>query len=137
MSSLLASGAPTFYWLVDFLKWFVPAALLVVGVLLNLVGCLGLLRLPDVYNRLQAVATCVTLGTCCMLLGAGLGMAWSGLPASGSGAGKAVLCLLFIMLTGPAAAHAIARGAHRVGVRLWDGSVGDDYHQDKSRRPES
>ncbi|UCG29051.1 MAG: monovalent cation/H(+) antiporter subunit G, partial [Bacteroidales bacterium] len=41
---------------------------LCIGVLFNFFGCLGLLRLPDVYNRLQASTKCVTLGTCSILL---------------------------------------------------------------------
>ena len=43
--------------------------LLSIGVLFNLFGCIGLLRLPDVYNRLQSATKCVTLGTCSILLG--------------------------------------------------------------------
>ena len=43
--------------------------LLIVGVVFNLFGCIGLIRLPDVYNRLQSATKCVTLGTCSMLLG--------------------------------------------------------------------
>jgi monovalent cation/proton antiporter MnhG/PhaG subunit len=35
----------------------------------NLFGCVGLMRLPDVYNRLQSATKCVTLGTCSILLG--------------------------------------------------------------------
>ena len=35
----------------------------------NLFGCLGLVRFPDVYNRLQAATKCVTLGTCSILFG--------------------------------------------------------------------
>jgi multicomponent Na+:H+ antiporter subunit G len=36
----------------------------VVGVAFDLLGCLGLIRLPDIYNRLQAATKSVTLGTC-------------------------------------------------------------------------
>ena len=39
------------------------------GLFFDLVGCLGLVRLPDVYNRLQAGTKCVTLGTFLILLG--------------------------------------------------------------------
>ena len=42
--------------------------LISVGVLFNLFGCIGLLRLPDMYNRLQAATKCVTLGCCSILL---------------------------------------------------------------------
>ena len=43
--------------------------LISIGVLFNLFGCIGLIRLPDVYNRLQSATKCVTLGTCSILAG--------------------------------------------------------------------
>ena len=35
-----------------------------IGVLFDIFGCIGLLRLPDVYNRIQSSTKCVTVGTC-------------------------------------------------------------------------
>ena len=95
------------------------------GLAFDVFGCLGLVRLPDVYNRLQAATKCVTLGTCSILFGTFLIV---GFTAAGM---KALLCIVFLVLTSPVAAHAIARGAHRAGVKLWDGSVVDKYAQDK------
>ena len=95
-----------------------------IGLAFDLFGTVGLVRLPDVYNRVQAATKCVTLGTCMILLGVLLG-AWGG--AMGA---KAVLCAVFLLLTSPVAAHAIARGAYRSGVRLWQGSVVDRYGED-------
>lgn len=87
-------------------------------------GCLGLVRLPDVYNRLQAATKCVTMGTCSILFGTFL---ISGFTTAGI---KALLCMMFLILTTPVAAHAIARGAHKSGVKLWEGSVVDQYTAD-------
>ena len=98
---------------------------LVVGVLFNLFGCIGLLRLPDVYNRLQAATKGVTLGTCGILFGVFL---LNGFNALGI---KSLICIPFIFLTAPTAAHAIARGAHQFGVKLWEESVLDAYEEDK------
>ncbi|RXG63005.1 Na+/H+ antiporter subunit G, partial [Candidatus Atribacteria bacterium 1244-E10-H5-B2] len=44
---------------------------------------------------------------------------------------KSLLCMIFIVLTAPVAAHAIARGAHRAGVKLWKDSIVDKYAEDK------
>jgi len=96
-----------------------------VGLAFDVFGCLGLVRLPDVYNRLQAATKCVTLGTCSILFGTFLIV---GAKASGF---KALLCIVFLILTSPVAAHAIARGAHRAGVKLWEGSTIDKYKEDK------
>ena len=96
-----------------------------VGLTFDFFGCLGLVRLPDVYNRLQAATKSVTLGTCSILLGTFLVV---GATAAGW---KALLCIMFILLTSPVAAHALARGAHRGGFKLWEKSVVDKYKEDK------
>jgi multicomponent Na+:H+ antiporter subunit G len=96
-----------------------------IGLTFDVLGCLGLVRLPDVYCRLQAATKCVTLGTCSILFGTFLVV---GFTAAGI---KSLLCIIFILLTAPVAAHAIARGAHRAGVKLWKGSVVDKYTEDK------
>ena len=44
---------------------------------------------------------------------------------------KSLLCILCVALTAPVAAHAIARGGHRAGIPLWEGSVVDRYAEDK------
>jgi multicomponent Na+:H+ antiporter subunit G len=96
-----------------------------VGAAFTFFGCLGLVRLPDVYNRLQASTKCVTLGAIFMLIAV---IVSSGFGSLGV---KAILCLLFILITSPTAAHAISRGAHHSGVRLWKGSVVDEYLKDR------
>jgi multicomponent Na+:H+ antiporter subunit G len=93
-----------------------------VGVAFNLLGCLGLVRLPDVYNRLQAATKCVTLGTCMILFGTFIHAAGNDRWQMGV---SALLCAGFILLTSPVGAHAIARGAYRSGVKLCEGSVVD------------
>ena len=42
---------------------------IIIGLIFDIFGCLGLVRLPDVYNRLQAATKCVTMGTCSILFG--------------------------------------------------------------------
>ena len=98
---------------------------IIIGVVFDFFGCLGLVRLPDVYNRLQAATKCVTLGTCGIMLGVFL---ISGISPLGI---KALLLIIFIILTSPTGAHALARAAHRAGVKLWEKSVCDRYEEDK------
>jgi multicomponent Na+:H+ antiporter subunit G len=99
----------------------------VIGVLFDIFGCIGLLRLPDVYNRLQSGTKCVTIGTCFILAGSLI------LLESVSGAVKGVICIAFILITSPTAAHALAQAAHRSGIKLWDGSVVDRYREDRTK----
>ncbi|MCM8796451.1 MAG: monovalent cation/H(+) antiporter subunit G [Candidatus Omnitrophica bacterium] len=98
---------------------------IVVGLGFDIFGCIGLIRLPDVYNRLQATTKCVTLGTCGILFGTFI---LKGFCATGI---KALLTIVFLLLTSPVAAHALARGAHKSGVKLCDKSVCDKYAEDK------
>ena len=99
-----------------------------IGAAFNFFGCLGLLRLPDIYNRLQASTKCVTFGTIFLLIGV---MIYTGFSAIGI---KALLCLFFILVTSPTAAHAISRGAYHSKVNLWHKSVIDKYGEDESEK---
>lgn len=100
---------------------------IVVGLVFDFFGCLGLVRLPDIYNRLQASTKCVTFGTCSILFGAFLML---GITAAGI---KVLLCIIFLVLTAPVSAHALARGAHISGVKLWKKSVCDKYKEEKEK----
>lgn len=103
------------------LAGIIGAGFIALGLVFDIFGCIGLMRLPDVYNRLQATTKCVTLGTCSILFGTFIikGFCPAGI--------KALLVIIFLMLTSPVAAHALARGAHKSGVKLWDKSVCDKY----------
>ncbi|MGC8976901.1 MAG: monovalent cation/H(+) antiporter subunit G [Candidatus Ratteibacteria bacterium] len=94
-----------------------------IGGFFNLFGCIGLVRLPDVYNRLQASTKCVTLGTCSILLG----ILIKG-PLNISL--KAFLTIIFILISAPTAAHAISRASHIQGVNLWEGSICDKLKEE-------
>jgi len=87
------------------------------GVIFLFLGALGILRLPDVYNRLQAGTKCTTLGAFCAIVGVGI--------AEPSWAFKALTVAAFILLTNPISAHALARASYKSAVRLYDGTVVD------------
>jgi multicomponent Na+:H+ antiporter subunit G len=95
--------------------------LIIVGILFDIFGCIGLVRFPDVYNRLQASTKCVTLGTILLLVGVAF------VSHNGAIGAKAVICAVFILITSPTAAHAVAKGSYASGVPLWEQSVVDKY----------
>ncbi len=92
-----------------------------IGILFNLFGCLGLIRLPDVYNRLQAATKCVTLGTCSILLGLLIRYGFVDIGV------KSLIAIPLLFLASTAAAHALVKGAYKFGIKLWEKSVVDDY----------
>lgn len=83
---------------------------LVGGLFFLFVGTVGLLRLPDVYNRLHATTKCDTLGAGLLLLSLAL-------QSSLVVGIKLVLLAVFILITNPTAAHVIAKAAYKTGVK--------------------
>jgi len=100
-------------------------ALLGVGAACALVGAMGIVRLPDVYNRIHAQTVSIVGGVVLMLIGISFieGISLYSL--------KALIIALFIFLTNPVGSHAIARAAHKSGVKLWPKSVADKLKEEK------
>src|SRR5215203_5689097 len=90
----------------------VGAVLLVVGALFMLLAGLGVLRLPDLFMRLQAATKASTLGVGCMLLAVAIHFQDLTVTA------RAVMVIAFFCLTAPA--------AYAVGVPLWEGTITDE-----------
>lgn len=99
-----------------------------VGLAFIFLGCLGLVRMPDVYCRLQASTKCVTLGTGSVLISA---IFLSGVPAT---AMKAIVCIVFLFLNSPTAAHALAKAARISGIKVWQ-KPGDEKVYPAGPRP--
>ena len=87
--------------IIDLLSW----VSLVAGSIFLIIGTIGLIRLPDFFTRLHAASVVDTLG--CILIMMGL-MLQSGLSLVTV---KLILIMIFILLTSPTAAHALAKAA--------------------------
>lgn len=100
------------------------AVMWVAGAAFVLLAALGVLRLPDVFTRMQASTKASTLGLGCLLIGAAiqLGDFASFIRVVSIGA--------FILLTTPVAAHVIARASYLADVPLWEGTVRDERRRD-------
>ena len=103
---------------------------ILVGVVFDLLGAIGLVRFPDVYNRLQSATKSVTLGTFGIMIGILIVAGFSPLGI------KALICGVFLLLTAPVSAHALSRGSLRFGARMWKGTVIDSYGKDKLGGPQ-
>ncbi|MFQ5975047.1 MAG: monovalent cation/H(+) antiporter subunit G [Candidatus Hydrothermarchaeales archaeon] len=109
------------------------------GMFFFMIGVLGLLRLQDVYLRMHATAKCDTLGATAILLGLAIYSLASGQASYGPfgsvfTAAKMIIIIIFIFWANPTAAHAIAKAAYLSGVKLWEGSVFDQYGPDVKDR---
>lgn len=88
-----------------------------IGTIFLFLGGLGVFRLPDVYNRLQAGTKCTTLGAFLTIIGVGITQpGW--LP-------KTLVIALFILITNPISNHALGRASRKSGVSLCDKSIVD------------
>ena len=95
---------------------------ILVGAVFLCLGALGLVRMPDLYNRIQAGTKATTLGTMLTLVGmACLQPDW---------ALKLLLIGLFILLTNPLSSQVMARAAHRTGSRKTAKNVVDRLAED-------
>lgn len=94
--------------------------LLAIGTTFTLVAAIGLLRMPDVYMRLQVSTKGATLGVGSLLLAVPL--FFTDLEV----AVRALLIVAFIFLTTPISGHMLARAAYIVGVPLAKRAVVDE-----------
>jgi len=113
--------------------------LLGIGVFFNLLAGIGLLRFPDVYTRLHAGTKCTTFGSI-FIIGSvillGLKNWWFDTDVNGSViAIHSIFALAAILITNPTGAHAIARAAHRSGVKPF-GAVVDDLQNKTVKKTE-
>jgi multicomponent Na+:H+ antiporter subunit G len=83
------------------------------GVFFAFVAAVGLLRLPDVYARTHAASKSDTLGAVLSLAGVAIAF------GADIALAKTIFLLVFMFVTNPTAAHAIARAAHDQGIEPW------------------
>src|SRR5687767_13057921 len=100
------------------------------GSLFALLAAIGVLRMPDVFTRMQASTKASTLGLGCLLAGAALQLGDFGSLI------RVVSIGAFIVLTTSVAAHVIARASYLAEVPLWDGTVLDEREGDSQRAPD-
>ncbi len=84
----------------------------VAGGVFCLAAGLGVLRLPDLLNRMHASTKAGTLGSGLILVAVAVAF------AEGTVIARAVAAILFLLLTAPVAAHLIGRAAFRTGVPM-------------------
>ncbi|EMA42048.1 monovalent cation/H(+) antiporter subunit G [Halococcus hamelinensis] len=91
----------------------VALALVAVSVFFSFVAVVGFVRLPDVFARAHAASKSETLGALCGLAAAAVVL------NPGTETVKIALLMMFILVTGPTATHAIVRAAMLGGTTPW------------------
>ena len=105
----------------------IGAIITLIGSLFLLLASIGLFRMPDLYNRMQAGTKATTLGSTLFMIG----LALSHIECTCIG--KVIILILFIIFTNPISSNALARAAHFIGVSLSEISVRDDLKADEKK----
>jgi multicomponent Na+:H+ antiporter subunit G len=99
----------------------IVAVLVLIGVAFSLSGAVGVVRLPDLYSRIQASSKTITMGAVPALLAVAVGKGFF----SQYGV-RALLVAVLLLTVNPAASHALARAAYKAGIKQWPGAVKGD-----------
>jgi multicomponent Na+:H+ antiporter subunit G len=102
----------------------------VVGLGFSLSGAVGILRMPDVYSRIQCSSKTITMGALPVLVALVIGEG----PISTYG-GRALLVAFLLLVVNPMASHALARAAYKTGIPMWRGAVTDQVRDERDKRP--
>ncbi|MBU2652392.1 MAG: monovalent cation/H(+) antiporter subunit G [Bacteroidetes bacterium] len=107
----------------------IGAFITLIGAIFLLLGSIGLIRMPDVFTRIQAGTKASTLGTILTLLGIGI--------IHSEVLGKFFLLIVFILITNPISSHLLARAAHFTKVKKSELTVIDRLSLDQDDINES
>jgi len=100
-----------------------------IGLAFSLSGAVGILRMPDLYSRIQCSSKTVTMGALPALVALVVG---EGIDSSY--ASRALLVAVLLLVVNPAASHALARAAYKAGVPMWQGAVRDEVVERKEQQ---
>lgn len=106
--------------MMDLFSELLTSFLMLVGAGFSFIAAIGIVRMPDLYTRMQAAAKTATLGVGCIILAVAIHFADISVTT------QAALVIIFLFLTAPVAAHMISRAGYISGVPLWEKSVTDE-----------
>ena len=104
---------------------FIASLAVVLGTLFSIVGVLGYIRFPDVYTRLHSTGKVGVFGVVLLLIAV---VVWEHISW-----GQGLILVFFLMLAGPATAHALASAANRIGLPMKGAERDDLVHSSKSK----
>ncbi|HOK60598.1 monovalent cation/H(+) antiporter subunit G [Tenuifilum sp.] len=99
------------------IRELIGASVTLVGSIFIFLGGLGIVRMPDLFNRIQAGTKASTLGTILSLIGLAIvNPAWIW---------KLLVIMFFVLITNPVSSNVISRAAHFRGTKMTDKTVAD------------
>lgn len=94
--------------------------LLILGAIFTLLAAVGVVRLPDLYTRMHAASKAGAVGGGLVLIAVAL------ISMDAAVAVRAIIGVIFVLLTTPVAAHLLARASYIAGYHGDESTVRDD-----------
>lgn len=101
--------------------------LLIIGMLFVFLAALGLVKMPDLYSRMQTATKASTMGVLCVFVSLAL------FCSTIATVTQSAMVIFFVILTAPISAHMLGRSAYIRGNPLWEGTTIDELEQDKDK----
>jgi multicomponent Na+:H+ antiporter subunit G len=108
---------------------YAGCVLLLLGSLFSLIAAIGVLRLPDLLTRMHAASKAGLVGAGFVLLAVAVISADIGVAL------RAIVGVVFLLLTTPVAAHLLARASYRTSDQLGENMVIDELKSKTGQSP--
>jgi multicomponent Na+:H+ antiporter subunit G len=98
------------------------------GSVFMLLAAVGVMRMPDLYTRMHAATKVGTVGVIGVMLAVALHFGELGIVT------RALLIMVFFLITAPVAAHMIGRSAYLAKTPMWKGTILNEWPDPTSDR---
>jgi multicomponent Na+:H+ antiporter subunit G len=108
---------------------YAGCVLLLLGAVFSLIAAVGVLRLPDLLTRMHAASKAGVVGAGFVLLAVAVMSSDIGVAL------RAIVGVVFLLLTTPVAAHLLARASYRTSDQLAKNMVVDELKSKTGQSP--
>jgi multicomponent Na+:H+ antiporter subunit G len=99
---------------------YLSGVLLLAGSAFTILAAIGVIRFPDLYTRMHAASKAGVVGGGLILLAIAV------MAQDSAVAIRAVIGIIFLVLTTPLSAHLLAKASQKAGYKSWSGTVADE-----------
>ena len=109
------------------LEVYLGGILLILGAVFTLLAAIGVVRLPDLYTRMHAASKAGAVGGGLILIAVAV------LSQDAAVAIRAVVGVIFLLLTTPVSAHLLARASYLTGYKPCNETMVDELASNKDQ----
>jgi multicomponent Na+:H+ antiporter subunit G len=109
------------------LELYLGGILLILGAVFTLLAAIGVVRLPDLYTRMHAASKAGAVGGGLILIAVAV------LSQDAAVAIRAVVGVIFLLLTTPVSAHLLARASYLTGYKPCNETMVDELASNKDQ----